>query len=47
MLRIMNPFVDLVARIPARVQLELLAAFLAIAMLLIIVGAVGCRCSAG
>src|SRR5258708_19341440 len=41
MLRIMNPFVDLVARVPASVQLKLLAAFLAIATLLIIVGAVG------
>jgi signal transduction histidine kinase len=40
-MRIMNPFVDLVARVPARVQLKLLAAFLAIATLLIIVGAVG------
>jgi CHASE3 domain sensor protein len=33
--------VDLVARVPARVQVKLLTAFLAIAMLLIIVGAVG------
>src|SRR5262249_13293773 len=33
--------VDLVARVPARIQVKLLAAFLAIAMLLIIVGAVG------
>ena len=33
--------VELVARIPARVQVKLLAAFLAIAMLLITVGAVG------
>ena len=41
MLRIMNPFVGLVARVPARVQSKLLAAFLAIAALLIIVGAVG------
>jgi signal transduction histidine kinase len=37
----MNPFVRLVARVPARVQTKLLAAFLAIAALLIIVGAVG------
>ena len=37
----MNPFVGLVARVPARVQTKLLAAFLAIAALLIIVGAVG------
>src|SRR5438067_7223590 len=42
-MRIMNPFVYLVARMPARVQTKLLAAFLAIAMLLIIVGAVGLR----
>jgi signal transduction histidine kinase len=41
MLRIMNQFVGLVARVPARVQSKLLAAFLAIAALLIIVGAVG------
>ncbi len=41
MLRIMNPFVGLVARVPARIQFKLLAAFLAIATLLIIVGAVG------
>src|SRR6516162_7335090 len=33
--------VDLVARVPARVQTKLLAAFLAIAVLLILVGAVG------
>src|SRR6516165_1634729 len=33
--------VNLVARVPARVQVKLLAAFLAIAMLLIMVGAVG------
>jgi len=37
----MGSLVDLVARVPARVQVKLLAAFLAIAMLLIIVGAVG------
>ncbi|MFZ1090070.1 MAG: histidine kinase dimerization/phospho-acceptor domain-containing protein, partial [Xanthobacteraceae bacterium] len=47
MLRIMNPFVDLVARIPARVQLKLLAAFLVIATLLIIVGAVGLQVLSG
>jgi hypothetical protein len=41
MLRMMNPFVGLVASVPARVQFKLLAAFLAIATLLIIVGAVG------
>ena len=32
--------VDLVARVPARVQVKLLAAFLTITMLLIMVGAV-------
>src|SRR5262249_22307797 len=38
-MRILNPFVGLVSRVPARVQAKLLAAFLTIAMLLIIVGA--------
>src|SRR5260370_3549628 len=38
---IINALVGLVARVPARVQTKLLAAFLAIAMLLIIVGTVG------
>jgi signal transduction histidine kinase len=47
MLRIMNPFVGLVARVPASVQLKLLAAFLAIATLLIIVGAVGLQVLSG
>ena len=37
----MGWLVDLVARAPARVQVKLLVAFLAIAMLLIMVGAVG------
>ena len=41
MMRVMASLVSLVARAPARVQVKLLAAFLAIAMLLIIVGAVG------
>ena len=39
--------VDLVARVPARVQVKLLAAFLAIAMLLIMVGAVGLQVLSG
>ncbi|MFL5095393.1 MAG: ATP-binding protein [Xanthobacteraceae bacterium] len=39
--RTMRPFVGLVSRVPARVQIKLLAAFLAIAMLLIMMGAVG------
>jgi signal transduction histidine kinase len=47
MLRIMNPFVGLVARAPARVQSKLLAAFLAIAALLIIMGAVGLQVLSG
>jgi signal transduction histidine kinase len=38
-MRAMGPFVNFVARIPARIQGKLLAAFLIIAMLLIIVGA--------
>jgi signal transduction histidine kinase len=47
MLRIMDPFVGLVARVPARVQTKLLAAFLAIATLLIIVGTVGLEALSG
>ena len=40
-MQVMASLVSLVARAPARVQVKLLAAFLAIAMLLIMVGAVG------
>src|SRR5712691_1982282 len=40
-MRMMDALVGLVARVPARVQVKLLAAFLAIVMLLIMVGAVG------
>src|SRR4029077_10671720 len=40
-MRIMNALVGLVSRVPARVQIKLLAAFLAIVTLLIMVGAVG------
>src|SRR6266566_5454253 len=40
-MKIATVLVDLVSRIPARVQAKLLAAFLAIAILLIMVGAVG------
>jgi signal transduction histidine kinase len=47
MLRVMNPFVGLVARTPARVQSKLLAAFLTIAALLIILGAVGLQVLSG
>src|SRR6478736_3482550 len=45
--RLMSPFVDLVSWVPARVQFKLLAAFLAIAMLLIMVGAVGLQVLSG
>ena len=37
----MDALVGLVSRVPARVQIKLLAAFLAIVTLLIMVGAVG------
>ena len=47
MLRIMHPFVGLVARAPARVQSKLLVAFLAIVALLIIMGAVGLQVLSG
>jgi signal transduction histidine kinase len=40
-MRMMDALVGLVSRVPARVQAKLLAAFLAIVMLLIMVGAVG------
>jgi signal transduction histidine kinase len=45
--RVMSPFVGLVLRVPARVQFKLLTAFLAIAMLLIMVGAVGLQALSG
>src|SRR5437016_14299265 len=45
--RVMSPLVSLVSRVPARVQVKLLAAFLAIAMLLIMVGAVGLHVLSG
>jgi HAMP domain-containing protein len=45
--RLMSPLVGLVSRMPARVQFKLLAAFLAIAMLLIMVGAVGLHVLSG
>ncbi len=47
MLRIMNSFVSLLARVPARVQSKLLAAFLAIVALLIILGTVGLQALSG
>src|SRR2546429_9199491 len=40
-MQIMDALVGLVSRVPARVQVKLLAAFLAIVTLLIMVGAVG------
>ena len=40
-MRTMSALVDLVSRIPARVQVKLLAAFVAIEVLLIVMGAVG------
>jgi signal transduction histidine kinase len=43
MIRILNPFVRMVARAPARVQTKLLAAFLTIVALLVILGADGLR----
>jgi signal transduction histidine kinase len=46
-MQMMNALVGLVARVPARVQVKLLAAFLAIAMLLIMVGAVGLHVLSG
>jgi signal transduction histidine kinase len=45
--RLMSPLVGLVSRIPARVQFKLMAAFLAIAMLLIMVGTVGLNALSG
>ena len=45
--RLMSPFVDLVSWVPARVQFKLLAAFLAIAILLIVAGAVGLEVLSG
>jgi signal transduction histidine kinase/HAMP domain-containing protein len=45
--RFTSPLVGLVSRMPARVQFKLLAAFLAIAMLLIMVGAVGLNALSG
>ena len=45
--RVMSPLVGLVSRVPARVQFKLLAAFLTIAILLIMVGAVGLQVLSG
>ena len=46
-MQMMDALVALVARVPARVQAKLLAAFLAIAMLLIMMGAVGLQLLSG
>jgi signal transduction histidine kinase len=46
-MQMMDALVGLVARVPARVQAKLLAAFLAIAMLLIMMGAVGLQLLSG
>jgi signal transduction histidine kinase len=46
-MRMLNPLVGLIARVPARVQVKLLAAFLAITVLLIMMGAVGLQLLAG
>ena len=43
MIRLLNPLVAFVARVPARIQTKLLAAFLMIVALLIITGAGGLR----
>jgi signal transduction histidine kinase len=45
--RVMSPLVSLVSRVPARMQFKLLAAFLAIVMLLIMMGAVGLQVLSG
>ena len=46
-MRTMSALVDLVSRVPARVQVKLLAAFLAIEVLLIVMGAVGLQVLSG
>lgn len=46
-MRVMSALVDLVSRVPARVQVKLLAAFLAIEFLLIVMGAVGLQVLSG
>ena len=46
-MRMMSALVDLVSRVPARVQVKLLAAFLAIEILLIVMGAVGLEVLSG
>ena len=46
-MRMMSALVGLVSRVPARVQVKLLAAFLAIEVLLIVMGAVGLQVLSG
>ena len=46
-MRIASALVSLVSRVPARVQVKLLAAFLAIEVLLIVMGAVGLQVLSG
>jgi hypothetical protein len=47
MMRPVNALVDLMSRIPARVQVKLFAAFLAIEILLVLLGAVALQVLAG
>jgi signal transduction histidine kinase/DNA-binding NarL/FixJ family response regulator len=46
-MQVLRPLVDLVSRVPARVQAKLMAAFLAIVVLLIVMGAVGLQVLSG
>src|SRR5262245_39959669 len=47
MMQVLRPLVDLMSRVPARVQVKLLAAFLTIVVLLIVMGAVGLQVLSG
>ena len=46
-MQVLQPLVDLVSRVPTRVQVKLMAAFLAIVVLLIVLGAVGLEVLSG
>jgi signal transduction histidine kinase/CheY-like chemotaxis protein len=46
-MQVLRPLVDLVSRIPTRVQVKLMAAFLTIVVLLIVMGAVGLQVLSG
>jgi len=46
-MQVLRPLVDLVSRVPTRVQVKLMAAFLAIVVLLIVMGAVGLQVLSG